>query len=71
MRLIERIAVYPELDADGAGAEERLEDHGQRCFSAMHACVEKADGGCDLPDCDQYVSIPTDVEVLHTNIVQC
>jgi len=71
MRLVERVAVYPELDADGAGAEERLEDHGQRCFSAMHSCVEEADGGCDLPDCNQYVSFLTATEVSHTNIALC
>jgi hypothetical protein len=49
VRLVQRVPVDPKLDADRAGAEERLEDHGQRGFPSVHAGVEEADGGRDLP----------------------
>jgi hypothetical protein len=53
VRLVERVAVDPELDADGAGAEKGLEYHGQCGFSSVHVGVEEADGGRDLPGGDE------------------
>ncbi len=44
--LVQRVAVDPELDAAGAGAEEGLEDHGQGGFTAVHAGVEVAAVAC-------------------------
>lgn len=49
MRLVQRIAVHPELDADSTSTEERLEDHSQCSLSSVHASVEKANGWGNLP----------------------
>lgn len=48
-RLVQRVAVDPELNAAGAGAEEGLEDHGQGRFASVHSGVEVSDGRGDLP----------------------
>lgn len=49
VRLVEGVSIDPELDSGGAGAEERLENHGHGGFAAVHACVEEADCWGNLP----------------------
>lgn len=49
MGLVERVSVYPELNAYRAGAKERLKDHGQRGLPSVHSCVQEADSWCNLP----------------------
>lgn len=58
---VQRVAVQPVLDADDAGAEERLENHGEGRLAAVHAGVEEADGGGDLPTQDGRNQNPSDI----------
>lgn len=64
MRLIQAVAVDPELDAASTGAEQRLEYHRQRGFAAVHARVQVTDGRGDLPAQDRAYQDPAEITLL-------
>jgi len=64
VRLVQGVSVYPELDANGAGAEERLEDHSERSLPTMHSSIKKADRWSNLPAKHQHLTRQTALRYL-------